>query len=151
MSGCGHLHCYFFTHSLWMNTMNRCESFPIRAVAAMALAFSLMPCIAQMGPRQFPPAAMRGTLVVTTPPSVLLDGRPERLSPGSRIRSQNNMLVLSATVVGQTYTANFTRDAAGLIHEVWLLSDAEAGQPVPSGTPTRSFSVGSGLEPASRY
>ncbi len=143
---------YPLTHSLWMNTMNRCENFPmIRAMAAMTLALSLMPCAAQLGERQFPPSAVRGSLVITLPPDVLLDGRPDRLSPGSRIRSQNNMLVLSATLVGQTHTANFTRDAAGLIHEVWLLSATEAEQPLPKGTPTRNFNVGSGTEPTGRY
>lgn len=123
--------------------MKRCESFLTRAIAALALALSLPPGLAQVGQREFPPASLRGSLIVTAPPNVLLDGRPDRLSPGSRIRGVNNMLVLSGGLVGQTLTANFTRDAAGLIHEVWLLSAMEAAQPWPSGAPKRIFSFGS--------
>lgn len=85
--------------------------------------------------RGFPKAALRGTLVVTNPPDVLLDGRPDRLSPGSRIRSPQNMLVMSGALQGQRLTVNYTRDAAGLLHEVWILNPEEArekraGQPV---------------------
>ena len=84
--------------------------------------------------RGFPTAALRGTMVVTNPPDVVLDGRADRLSPGSRIRSPQNMLVMSGALQGQQLTVNYTRDAAGLLHEVWILSATEvrekrAGQP----------------------
>lgn len=85
--------------------------------------------------RGFPAAALRGTMVVTNPPDVVLDGRPDRLSPGSRIRSPQNTLVMSGALQGQKLTVNYTRDAAGLVHEVWILNPEEvrekrAGQPV---------------------
>ena len=52
-------------------------------------------------------------------------GKPDRLSPGSRIRDLNNMLVLSGGLVGKTLPVVFRRDAAGLVHEVWILTPEE--------------------------
>jgi hypothetical protein len=47
------------------------------------------------------------------------------LSPGSRIRDANNLLLLSASLSGQTNTVHFTVDEAGLVRDVWLLNAAE--------------------------
>ena len=63
--------------------------------------------------------------ISATPPDVLLNGKPDRLSPGSRIRDTNNMLVLSGALAGKSVYTVYRRDSAGLIHEVWLLTAAE--------------------------
>jgi hypothetical protein len=68
------------------------------------------------------------SLVVTQPPNVTLDGQSDRLSPGSRIRQTNAMLLLSASAVGQNLPVLYKRDAAGLIHEAWVLTADEARQ-----------------------
>ena len=75
--------------------------------------------------REAPKDVVLGQLVVTAPPQVTLDGKPDRLSPGSRIRDLNNMLVLSGGIVGKKLPVVYRRDAAGLVHEVWILTDAE--------------------------
>jgi len=75
--------------------------------------------------REAPKDVVPGRLVVTAPPQIALDGKPDRLSPGSRIRDLNNMLVLSAGVVGKDLPVVYRRDAAGLVHEVWLLTEDE--------------------------
>ena len=75
--------------------------------------------------RQFPPQARLAELTVANSHEVLLDGRPVRLSPGSRIRGVNNALVVSGALVGQTFTALFTTDTMGQVHEVWALSPQE--------------------------
>ena len=93
--------------------------------------------------RGFPKAALRGTMVVTNPPNVVLDGQPDRLSPGSRIRSPQNMLVMSGALQGQSLTVNYTRDAAGLVHEVWILNPEEAREKRAGGRPARNFLFGS--------
>jgi hypothetical protein len=99
--------------------------------------------------RQFPAKALRGILLVTTPPQVLLDGRPDRLSPGARIRDADNSFVMSANVVGQRLVVNFTRDASNLIHEVWLLTPEEAARKANLATPYRNFNFESeGNQPA---
>ncbi|WP_157900309.1 hypothetical protein [Rhodoferax koreensis] len=77
--------------------------------------------------RNFPPAAMRGRLLVTTPPQVQLDGKADVLAPGARIRNTQNMLVTSAALVGQEVRVNYTRETTtGMLQEVWVLTDAEA-------------------------
>ena len=81
---------------------------------------------AQGSPREFPVAALRGTLVVTAPPVVSLDGQTDKLSPSARIRAENNMIALSGSLVGQPLVVNYTRDAAGLLNEVWVLTAQEA-------------------------
>ncbi|HVZ45552.1 MAG TPA: hypothetical protein VHA82_17210 [Ramlibacter sp.] len=63
--------------------------------------------------------------ITPTPPVITVNGQPDRLSPGSRIRNRRNMVVLSASLAGQNVYAVYKRDAAGLVHEVWLLSADE--------------------------
>ena len=112
--------------------MNRCPSPNLRRHGmAAALALALLPAtlLAQSAtPRQFPAHALRGTLVVTQPPLITLDGQPAQLSPGSRIKGTNNLLVMSASLVGQSLTVNYTTEQHGLVHEVWILTDAEAAE-----------------------
>ncbi len=113
--------------------MNRCLKNPLLRFAAVLLAVAAgtsaglpAPAAAQTVQRNIPKAAKHGLLVVTTPPQVLLDGRAERLSPGARIRGSNNLLVLSASLTGRELPVRYVRDSLGLLHEVWLLSEAEA-------------------------
>ena len=75
--------------------------------------------------RDAPQDVVLGQLVVTAPPQVTVDGKPDRLSPGSRIRDLNNMLMLSGGIVGKTLPVVYRRDAAGLVHEAWVLTDEE--------------------------
>lgn len=120
-----------FIHSLWIYTMNRWNQTRARliqvACAALAgLSFTLPPAaIAQGFQRSAPKDVVLGQMVVTAPPEVTMDGKPDRLSPGSRIRDLNNMLVLTGGVVGKTLPVVYRRDAAGLVHEVWLLTEEE--------------------------
>ena len=75
--------------------------------------------------REAPKDVVLGQLVVTAPPDVTMDGKPDRLSPGSRIRDLNNMLLLSGGIVGKNLPVVYRRDAAGLVHEAWVLTDEE--------------------------
>jgi len=81
--------------------------------------------VAQGIRREAPKDVVLGQLVVTAPPQVTMDGKPDRLSPGSRIRDLNNMLVLSGSIVGKQLPVVYRRDGAGLVHEVWILTEAE--------------------------
>ncbi len=87
---------------------------------------------AQMGVRPFPPGAERGTLVVTYPPVIQMNGKPDRLSPGARIRGLNNMLLMSGAMAGQNLLVNFVRNPTGEVHEVWVLNEAEAALKLPT-------------------
>ena len=111
--------------------MNRCY-FPVPLALAYLLALGalLMPPLAsaQAGLRvpPIPAAAQAGTLQVLQAPEVLLNGQPARLSPGARIHGRDNLLLLSATLTGQQLLVRYTRDNTGLLHHVWVLTEAEA-------------------------
>ncbi len=78
--------------------------------------------------RTFPPKALRGQLEVIAPPTILINGQAQRLSPGARIKSTKNLIVMSASLVGKQLLVNYVTDPQGLIHEVWILTPAEAQQ-----------------------
>lgn len=113
-------------------------------LSASALSFNLVS--AQTGVRQFPATAQRGTLVVTEPPEVLINGAAARLSPGARIKGVNDALVLSASLVGQSVLVNYRRDGQGLIHELWILSPEEAQEKRAGMEPVTNFVFGSGAD-----
>jgi hypothetical protein len=89
--------------------------------------------------RQFPPNAQRGKLKVVQGAEVLIDGKPERLSPGARIRGPQNTLVMTGAIMGQELLVNFVRDAYGNLHQVWVLTALEAKQKMKKATPERTF------------
>ena len=100
--------------------MKRCFRFVLICLALLAgTAF------AQGLQRPAPKDVVLGRMAVTLPPEVTIDGKPDRLAPGSRIRDLNNMVVLSATLAGKTIPVVYRRDAAGLVHEVWQVTDGE--------------------------
>ena len=132
--------------------MNRCpSSSPLLAfllsaalaVPAIAVSAYSTPALAQGMLRQFPVAAKRAVLEVKAPPEVLLNGAPARLSPGARIHGLTNMLVMSSQMIGQRLVVNYLRDPQGLVHEVWILSEAEAQQKRPGMEPVTNYVFGS--------
>lgn len=135
-----------------MNTMNRCHHRPIDhflrillLIVASTAIFAANPATAQ-SVRQFPEAALRGTLVVTAPPEITLDGVPGRLAPGARIKSVDNLLVLSGSLAGRSVLVNYVRDGQGLIREVWILNPQEALERRPGRKTTTFFGFGSGAD-----
>ncbi|MDO9360728.1 MAG: hypothetical protein Q7T70_17275 [Polaromonas sp.] len=127
--------------------MKRClENFAPAVLLALLLATGL-PAVAQsgniegsLGARQFPKAALRGQMVIKAPPEITLNGKPDRLSPGARIRNTNNNFVTSGVLVGQELLVNYTRDSMGQVYEVWVLT-AEEAKEKRAGLP-RAFSFG---------
>ena len=111
--------------------MNRCPRTLARYGLAACLALATLTCLlpaaalAQGIRREAPKDVVLGQMVVTAPPIITLDGKPDRLSPGSRIHDLNNMLVLSAGIVGKVLPIVYRRDSAGLVHEAWILSADE--------------------------
>ena len=103
-------------------------TFPLTLLVAAVLA-ALLPVTAsaQTGLRvpPIPPTAQIGLMQITQPPEALLNGQPVQLAPGGRIRGRDNLLLLSASLVGQQLPVSYRLDSLGLLHEVWVLSDAE--------------------------
>ncbi|HWI80600.1 hypothetical protein [Ramlibacter sp.] len=92
-------------------------------IAGLALAAAT--AFAQGLQRSAPKDVVLGRLAVTAPPEITVDGKPDRLSPGARVRDLNNMIVLSGGLVGKSLPVVYRRDAAGLVHEAWQLTEAE--------------------------
>ena len=114
--------------------MNRCYRIRARFVAAafaaglVGLSIALPPVAIAQTPtmqRSVPRDVLLGRMMVTAPPIILLNGQPDRLSPGSRIRDLNNMLLLSGSIVNREIPIVYKRDSAGLVHEVWALTNEE--------------------------
>ena len=101
--------------------------------ATLLAVISASPVGAQDLPtRLFPKEALRGEITFGEPPEVTLNGVPARLSPGARLRGQNNMMVLSGTLTGIRQTVHYTLENNGLIKDVWILRDEEkAKKPWP--------------------
>jgi hypothetical protein len=130
--------------------MNRCTPRAILTLLTAVTCLASAPVSAQTpdfkpAVRQFPAAALRGEMVVQAPPVISMDGKPDRLSPGARIRDANNMLVLSGALVEQPVLVNYLRENTGQVHQVWILNSEEIRLKRPN---TRSswFSFGSSTD-----
>lgn len=120
------------------NSLNTLVLVALSAVLAPAAALFSSDAAAQLadipntqneaanGGRNFPVGTLRGQFMVVNSPEIVLDGKSERLSPGARIMGINRMLVMPAAITGQNLLVNYTRDAAGLVREVWILTPEEA-------------------------
>ena len=112
----------FFLLSPWLYTMTRWTQ-----AALLGLSFAATAATAQIesirsAPRDVKPAIIA---VSATPPIITVDGKDDRFSPGARIRDRDNRLVLTGTLAGRSVYTIYKRDAAGLVHEVWLLNEEE--------------------------
>ena len=106
----------------------------IRCALLLAIVcFSAALPAAAQAQRHFPAAALRGELVVTAPPELLLNRMPARLAPGARIRGADSLQILSGGLVGQRLLVHYTIDLVGNVQDVWVLTPAEAArQPWPT-------------------
>ncbi|WP_084360444.1 hypothetical protein [Hydrogenophaga palleronii] len=127
--------------------MNRCHPTALtRRDSLVSLSTLLVTALlpagaaqAQAVQRNFPPKALRGLMVVAQPPLVAMDDHPTRLSPGARILDPDNRLVRPATLVSQALVVNYTLDQRGQVHQVWILSEAEAKEKRPGMGVQRNF------------
>lgn len=117
--------------------MNRCQK---RISSLLRLAYITLAALlvglatsasAQTTVRPFPANVQRGVMVVVAPPIIQINGKTDSLSPGARIRGMNNFLVMSGSIIGQSLTVNYLRNPTGEVHEVWVLTPAEAALPLP--------------------
>ncbi len=99
----------------------------LRCVLATALVACVQTAAAQ-APRNFPGTALRGEVIITHPPELLLNQVPARLAPGARIRGMDNMMVISGAAVNQRMLVHYTRDLHGHLLDVWVLTPAEAAR-----------------------
>ena len=110
--------------------MLRCVTAAAALLAALGLGAA--PPAAAQAVRPFTAQTLRGEMQVTQPPEILMNGRPARLAPGSRIRGADNLLLMSGALAGQRLAVHYTLDPMGNVLHVWVLTPAElARQPWP--------------------
>jgi hypothetical protein len=109
-----------------MNTMFRCTFRGAAAALALAAVAGFATSAAAQVQRAFPQNALRGAIVMSSPPDITLNGQPARLAPGVRVRNQANMLEMTGALVGQRLLVNYTVEINGLINNVWILRPEEA-------------------------
>lgn len=115
------------------------------ASALGGLASLPTPAQAQMLPvtgasRNFPEAALRGTLVITGQGQAAINGKAIRTAPGMRLFNAENALVMLHTVIGQKFTVNYLLEpSTGLLITAWVLSTAEAAQQRQGSGVQRNF------------
>ena len=125
--------------------MNRCN-FIRTATLALGLALLGATHAQAQSPRSFPSKALRGNFTVVQPPGILINGETAQLSPGARIRDESNRIVLSGSLVGNTYLVNYTREMNGLVQEVWILTAAEAEEKRSGMEPKVNFGFASNAD-----
>jgi hypothetical protein len=84
-------------------------------------------CVAAAQLRDIPADAKRGKLRHVFDMDVEIDGTPQRLSRGARIRDADNRVVVPTSVAPDS-AVKYRLDAKGMVREVWILSPREAEQ-----------------------
>ena len=104
-----------------------CAAAPLLASAPAAAQGTVQGSMSGM--RNFPDAALRGSLVITGASDAEINGRAIRMAPGMRLLNPENGLVMLHTVVGQEFTANYLiENSTGMLLTAWILSKSEAAQ-----------------------
>ena len=95
--------------------------------ACIALAFAASAVSAQVTTERGAPLGVKPAIIAVsaTPPLIQVEGKDDRFSPGARIRDRENRLVLTGALAGKSIYTVYKRDAAGMVHEVWLLNEEE--------------------------
>ena len=98
----------------------------------LALLLTLAAALPAQAQRTFERNVLRGELIIVAPPEARLNGQSVRLAPGARVRSPQNLLLLSGSLLEQKLLVHYTLDGMGQVQDVWILSAAEAArQPWP--------------------
>ncbi|MEW5889327.1 MAG: hypothetical protein ACOZCP_02740 [Pseudomonadota bacterium] len=80
--------------------------------------------------RTIPANAEKATMNPPYQGMVQMDDKALRLSPASQIRDEFNRIVLPG-MLQKPVLVRYTTDSYGNVHNVWILTQAEARQPVP--------------------
>ncbi|OJX33274.1 MAG: hypothetical protein BGO74_16445 [Burkholderiales bacterium 68-12] len=110
--------------------------------AAPAAAQNTLPT-ALGGQRNFPEAALRGTLVITSATTAEINGQAIRMAPGMRLLNPQNGLVMLHTALGQKHTVNYLIEhSTGMLLTAWILSTDEAAQARAGGVSGHNYRTG---------
>ncbi len=106
--------------------MPRCAAASFAAAVLIASATLASTSADAQVHRNFPKTALRGAIAFgSAPPAIQLNGNDALLAPGVRIHGMDNMLKMTAALEGQKYVVDYSMEATGMVHEVWLLTPDE--------------------------
>ena len=98
-----------------------------RCALTAVLAVGIQAPVSAQVQRAFPQNTLRGAMVFGDYPQVMLNGRGTQLSPGSRVRNQDNLIVMAASLSGAKWLVHYTLDVGGAqVRDVWILRPDEA-------------------------
>lgn len=120
--------------------MQRCVHSALATLAGAALALSAPFAAQAQSHRQFSPQTLRGEFLLVQTPDVLLNGKPSKLSPGTRMYGDTNLLQQPASLAGQKLTVHYTVAPDGQILDVWLLNPVELANKTWPRTPLEAAS-----------
>jgi hypothetical protein len=84
--------------------------------------------------RPFPATTKRGRMTPEAYPDLQIDGKPRHLAPGARIWNTENLIEMPAALRGSDLIVNYTENNQGDIDRVWILTPAEASEPLAQQT-----------------
>lgn len=90
--------------------------------------------------RPFPAQAKRGKMTPAAFPDIVIEGKLRQLAPGARIWNEDNLVQMPASLRGSGLVVNYTEDVNGNIDRVWILTAAEASEPITKQTQTQTNS-----------
>lgn len=119
--------------------------FPMRFLQAVNMKISLRPLLVlgifiwlpiqaqgQDSLRPLPPVAAKAEMRVLAERTVTLNGTPYNLSPGAQIRNEQNMIVLTQTLLERgAVKVRVLLDANGDVSNAWILTPGEEAQEAP--------------------
>jgi hypothetical protein len=85
--------------------------------------------------RNFPEQARRGDMNAFDYPSMKIGDKVYRLSPGSRIFNQSNLIIMPASLEIQDAPVMYMLDTRGNLSSIWLLTGEEAARIAPPQPP----------------
>jgi hypothetical protein len=94
----------------------------------ICLMLTLTTLCALAAPRNFPANAQRGVMAASVYPQIMINGQIQTLSPGAKIFSKKNLIVMATSLLDNAYTVNYTVDAQGNIDRIWILTEEELAQ-----------------------
>ena len=111
-------------------------------VSALLAATSFVSMAQELPMRMFPPAVKYATLRVAPNYEATLNKDAVRLSPGFRLYTPQNIIILYNMVVNQPVKVAYTLDVQGLIQQAWILTDNEVSKIQPAERGFLFFSSG---------
>jgi hypothetical protein len=109
-----------------------------RFLLSCGLALLALPALAG---RPFPADALRGKMTLGYFPDLTMNGKARRFSPGARIFTEDNLSQVPASLGSSEFVVNYTVDGMGQINRVWILTQEEAAQTLPTEAPAPSTQI----------